>query len=151
MYSTQPFVLDVVGAACFQSWPSMIFNKSWWPSTTVGFAFTRKWTSLCVLWYDGSSLSCTWPQICSQELYKYIHVIRCPNVRDYSHVATGGENYGVASSICNFESCIIRIRRFLKIVAHFKGVHLEWVWTSWHALITLKSKLLGSHMVGWKY
>ena len=57
-------------------------------------------------------------------------------MRDDSHVATVDENYGVASSsswfnsLCNFDSCIIRLRRFSKIVAHFKGVHLEWVWTS---------------------
>lgn len=53
--------------------------------------------------------------------------------------------YGVATSlrrpqfICNLETCITRIRGLPKIVAPFKGEHLEWTHISLLALIAPKA------------
>ena len=68
-----------------------------------------------------------------------------------------GMNYGVAfSSSCNkfvfnTEMGIMRIRAPPRLMPPFKVENLEWVQTSWLALISHKGKPLRSHVVGWKY
>lgn len=70
-----------------------------------------------------------------------------------STVATGVD-YIVASSsslsksICDPKTGIPRISQLLKTSTSFKGVHLDWAWTSQPALISPKGNPLGSDTVG---
>ena len=68
-------------------------------------------------------------------------------MKDDSNVAIG-VNYGVASSSTWFKFvCNLVNKGPSTIIASFEGEHLDRAQTNWLALILLKGKPLGSHMV----